>query len=171
MTFIYPHTLVEGILKSWDAFQAPRDNQQLDRPDIPEGIQALTPDPPPRPNHEQVRAMLDVTYHASFLVEEGRRVAVRVAFLPAITNLERVSINFHDSPIRFTVPFAFTVAEVLRLAPAIEPSTSLLLIGPPAENADSSELQIWGVFTPAQNLPVRSMVRPQARSRHPTASR
>lgn len=106
---------------------------------------------PPFPDEELLKAILDVLYHVSFLTEESRRVAVRVAYIPPdISEQEQRSVlNLHDSPIGFTPPISFTVSEVLRLAPALDATQSIIAVCPSrlaGLESLESPLAIWGIL-------------------------
>ncbi len=110
----------------------------------------------PFPDDEELKALFDVLYHVSFLTEESRHLAVRVAYLPPDLPNEQMrgQLNLHDSPVKFTSPILFTAAEVLRLAPAIEPTQSILVVcATSAVNieSDQSPLAIWGIINLGTN--------------------
>lgn len=142
MSFIYPRDLVNGVLRVWDAFQA-RTAEAPAKP-LKRKSRIIVSERriAPRPTVDELTEMLDVSYHASFLVEEARRIALRLAYWPSSVKAE----NVLDKPIVFAAPIPFSVADVLRLAPAVEPTTSILLVEPTGGDVTARPLQIWGVL-------------------------
>lgn len=156
MEYFYPHDLVAITLERWDRLQ-----KRLLRPArrrLPKTLKAgegrsahSSRKRPPFPDEESLKAILHVLYHVSFLTEESRPIAVRVAYiLPGTSEQERETVlNLHEPPIPFLSPMSFTASEVLRLAPAIEPRQSIIAVCPrELANLESREspLAIWGIL-------------------------
>jgi len=94
--------------------------------------------------------MLDVVYHVSFLTEEARQLAAVVAYVDPQLSQESGRIrNLWQPTIPFRAPLPFTVGEVLRLAPAIDPTQCLIAVCPgnlPGNAIDRRFLAIWGIL-------------------------
>ncbi len=104
---------------------------------------------PSLPTDEVLNRLLEVSYHASFLTEESRKIGFRIVFgsksdllseqqrHPAIgTHPEITLIEFQRSR-------TFNEKEILRLAPATDPTNVLICVGT-IENTE--ELEIWGLI-------------------------
>ena len=100
------------------------------------------------PNQTLLKIILDVVYHASFRTEESRRIAVRVAYLPPGTTERNGKYHLMYKPIALTNPVNFTVDEVMRLAPALDATRSMILVCPSELVLPEAEhpLVIWGVY-------------------------
>lgn len=130
---LYPIDLIEITSKLW------------------EQINSSLHSSPPFPTNDELKTILDVLYHVSFLTEENRRIAVRIVYIPQkdFKNKLPSYMNNHDPPIPFLQPIRFNVSEVLRLAPALEPTISAIAICSTKEIESSSvdsPLAIWGIF-------------------------
>lgn len=132
--YLYPQDLVEIIVKRWEHINS-----------------KLLHSSPPFPTEDELKTILDVLYHVSFLTEENRRIAVRIVYIPQkdFNNQLSTYMNNHDLPIPFLQPIRFNVSEVLRLAPALDPTVSAIAICSTKEIESSlvdSPLAIWGIF-------------------------
>ncbi len=99
---------------------------------------------PALPRREILERLLNVAYHATFTIEEGRRTKFRLAFgHPA--ELARPAIHRLLPPyavIELAEPRPYSVAEITRFAPATDPTRVLLGV----DLSDSGDLQIWGLL-------------------------
>lgn len=91
------------------------------------------------PSDAEIMQLLQVAYHASFLTEEGRRLGFRLAYIPRD---EPNSGWGGATPIPFDSPREFSVAEILRLAPATDPTKMLICV----EMRNTGGLVIWGML-------------------------
>lgn len=80
MTFVYPAQASELVSRRWQEFQ---DRQVSGRP-LPDDGGSHRNTQAPFPSSENLDLILDITYHASFLVEEGRRLFIRLLYLPPL---------------------------------------------------------------------------------------
>lgn len=96
---------------------------------------------PTFPSEEVLQKLFDVIYHVSFLTEESRKLAVRLAFLPT-EDCHADILNLHKSPVAFSSPRPFTPPEIMRLAPALDPTQSMIAVAP----SKSGDLEIWGLL-------------------------
>ena len=104
----------------------------------------------PFPPNKLLSYILDVLYHSSFLTEESRRVALRVTYLPPdLPEQEQKDILNHQGTVtRLLQPRPMTPSELLRLAPAVDPFHSMILV---AESKalglrDGAPLAVWGLL-------------------------
>lgn len=122
---------------------------------------------PNLPDKETFNRIVDVVYHASFLTEEKRRIWFRVTYAskdfimkaakkrtPSETS-ERYKISSFDRP------RVFNVSEIVKLAPAADPTQVLIGI---FEN-DEKEMEIWGLIEAGTSW--RKFVRHEASSAFP----
>ncbi|PFJ29347.1 hypothetical protein CN964_29970 [Bacillus cereus] len=136
MAFIYPKDLIPVIKDSWKKHQ---DTLIFSKKDIEV----------PFPSTANLEYILDVLYHVSFLTEESRKVSVTTAYFEPINCDIEKALNGNGPPIVFDNPVKFSVSEVLRLSPALDPKNTMLLICPEkCINLDynSNELVIWGIL-------------------------
>ncbi len=90
---------------------------------------------PSLPSENVVQKIIDVVYHASFLTEESRKLWFRVVYLkPEEIRKEDV--------IKFDLPRDFNVGELVKLAPAADPTQVLIGV---YEKKGLNKLEIWGV--------------------------
>ncbi|MCW3490234.1 DNA integrity scanning protein DisA nucleotide-binding domain protein [Dethiobacter alkaliphilus] len=146
--FFYPANLANVTKEKWDGIQkmfSPKPKVDGDK------IRELKAEQPPFPTEEELNYLLDVIYHASFLTEESRRIAVRVAYIlpQAVDGKVSPIMNHHNPPIPFNKPISFSVSEILRLAPAVDPTNSIIVVGPAKDvglKSTESALAIWGIL-------------------------
>lgn len=155
MEYTYPHDLIPIMKKKWNTFQArlnaPEPVKESGRKKSKGSGKTASILPSPFPDDKSLKTLLDVIYHVSFLTEESRRIAGRVAYIPPNCSDENIinHLNHHKPPIKFLTPNPFTIGEVLRLAPAIEPTQSILAVCPSqlvGLDSDSYPLAIWGIL-------------------------
>jgi len=112
-TFLYPRDLYRRLRKVWNA--AP-----------------FTTGWPPveLPEQQTLNQLLDVCYHASFLVEESRPVTFRAVFIEHTTPLKPLEADkTHPTELYlFDAPLPFTAAEVRQVAPAADLTSVLIAI-------------------------------------------
>ena len=82
------------------------------------------------PDKEIFQNMIDTVYHASFLTEESRRMWFRVVYISPkeVEEIEKIpiSIGYDKTIIKFDKPRIFDVNELLKLAPAADPTQVLI---------------------------------------------
>ncbi|MDX2111695.1 MAG: DNA integrity scanning protein DisA nucleotide-binding domain protein [Verrucomicrobiota bacterium] len=102
---------------------------------------------PKLPSDSIMNELLEVAYHASFLTEEGRKLSFRVIFAIESDIAEANTRRGHSAarPIVFNCPRDFTVAELLRLSPAVEFTQGLICVAE-FKREKRSKLEIWGVL-------------------------
>jgi hypothetical protein len=132
MMHIYPPSLVEVIKKAWKKMKlVPRTRER-----------------PPLPSDSLLQELLAITYHASFLKEEGRRLSYRVIVYPKSEFNEKISLSQREERCAiFSEPRSFSVAEVLRLAPAAESVRSIICV----DINHKKQWQIWGLLDTGSN--------------------
>jgi len=161
--FLYPPNIVEKIKARWKRVHArglrgpavawelkngefvrvnPKKHERVDRDLKAEGI--------PFPDDDALIFLLDTLYHTSLLTEERRSVGARVMYLPVRLpeRLKKFDINLQGEPIRLLPPFPLTAAQLARLAPAVDPKNSLIVVGNAEELGLPSEppLAVWGIL-------------------------
>jgi hypothetical protein len=160
MPFLYPRDLIEAVKDAWNKFQGPRkvtlvaysDSKGRTRTSRkrPERIESGKVDKIPFPSDEALSHLLDSVFHASLLTEEGRRLGIRVAFLPSSISDEarRSDLNCHDLPSKLLPLRSLTPSELLRLVPAINPAHTIILVenAPDTQHNHRSPLVIWGIM-------------------------
>lgn len=107
--------------------------------------------PPPMPADDVIRTLLDISYHASFETEEGRRPGFRlILYSPGDHNerwgAERQNRGYYDQSFRLILLDSerpFNVAEVHRLAPAAEFKRLLICVRNTERKSVLSSLHIW----------------------------
>jgi hypothetical protein len=106
--------------------------------------------PPALPEDGALALLLEVVYHASFLTEEGRRLGLRVIYLPPASPEDRRDVigNLDTKPIRLIPPRPLNPAELLRIAPAADPAQTLIVVGESNSVGMSGEapLAIWALL-------------------------
>jgi hypothetical protein len=103
---------------------------------------------PTFPTEEVLRKLFDVIYHVSFLTEESRKLAVRLAFLTP-EDCHADILNLHNSPMAFSSPRPCTPPEIMRLAPALDPTQSMIAVAPSESvglTNSAHSLAIWGLL-------------------------
>ena len=147
MDYIYPDDrLVIFITEQWGRIQeALHGNRETNLSEVER--KELT-EKPVFPNQTLLKMILDVVYHASFRTEESRRIAVRVAYLPPGITERNGKYHLMYKPIALTRPINFTVDEVMRLAPALDATRSMILVCPSELVLSEGEhpLVIWGLY-------------------------
>ncbi len=141
--FLYPADLVAKCKEGWERF-----HRRLTRPVVrSEGDHTEGPErvDPPFPSDEHLLELIETVYHLSFLAEEGRRIAIRVIYLPPHTFEHRNGLNLHGEPARLLRPAKLSVGELLKLAPAVQATESAILVCSP-EGEISDRLAIWGIL-------------------------
>ncbi|QQS34940.1 MAG: DNA integrity scanning protein DisA nucleotide-binding domain protein [Ignavibacteriales bacterium] len=141
MEFKYPKDLIKILKERWFNFQ-----KTLDTPSKKFKKQKDKD----FPNDRNLKTILNVIYHASFLTEESRRIAYRIGYVSPEKCEQKISdINMISEPIKLLIPVPFTVQEILKIAPSVNPNQSLVLISEGDKiqtNLENSELYIWGIL-------------------------
>ena len=125
-SFIYPSQFLEKIKTSWK-------NSKLSKVD----------EVPPLPEDQVIGKLLDVCYHASFKTEENRRIKFQIAFCnkSIVEDEYKEEIPNKVYSIPFSKPRDFTVKELLRLAPATDPSSVFIGV-----YLEEGQVKIWGLL-------------------------
>lgn len=121
MEFKYPSDIVQLIRKRWNTWQ-----KILNEPDIKNKKSNVTVE---FLSNVKLKYILDVIYHASFLTEESKRIILRVGYMSQ-SNLRKNAgiLNMHNEPIALLKPVPFSVSELLKISPSLDPNQSILLI-------------------------------------------
>jgi hypothetical protein len=103
---------------------------------------------PELPADNVLEELLEVAYHASFLTEEGRKLHFRIIFAPQEKLTEQNPYRQHSKlrPIVFNSPREFSVAEVLRLAPALDMTQVIICVSQVNRSTKNPKLGIWGLL-------------------------
>jgi hypothetical protein len=97
---------------------------------------------PVLPNKETFKKIIDIVCHASFLTEERRRIWFRVAYIsPDAVEEKRKPLDYIRI-VKFDKARVFSVNELMKLAPAADPTQ--VLIG--VHEGETNELAIWGLI-------------------------
>jgi hypothetical protein len=96
------------------------------------------------PDKEIFQNMIDTVYHASFLTEESRRIWFRVVYISPkeVEEKDKNHLRYVNT-VEFDKPRMFTVSELLKIAPAAEPTQVLIGVH---RKEKSKELEIWGLI-------------------------
>lgn len=121
MNKAYPQDLAMYIKNYWDK-----------KGFIHEGIKI-----PVLPEDKYLLELLEVSYHASLLTEESRRVKFRIAFCSP-SDVTKYNV-FNIIPL--TNSREFTTSELLRLAPATDLNKVIICV-----KVQNSKLEIWGLL-------------------------
>jgi hypothetical protein len=133
--FLYPRDLYRRLSKVWDASPC------------------TTGWPPVAlPEQQILNHLLDVCYHASFLVEESRPVTFRAVFLEHTTPIKPLEADqSHPTELYlFDAPVPFTAEEVRQVAPAADLTSVLIAIQ--CTDAGSGALGIVGLVDIGSSL-------------------
>lgn len=123
--FIYPSDLYEVVSTKWNIKKWEHDII------------------PAFPSNEIFLNMIEVVYHASFLTEESRRIWFRVVYIsPNEIEKDKIHLRYVRT-IKFDEPRIFNVNELLKLAPAADPTQVLIGV---YNIENSNELEIWGLI-------------------------
>ncbi len=131
----------QGLTQKWgmafESAQYPRDLASVLLTEIEGTTKGLDPSVAPIPTHREIEALLDVTFLASLLEEEGRRTQFRLAFVGS-----QGAVNSQLAVFTFRQPVPLTARAIAKLAPAVDPGNSYLGI-----EADSDgQLRAWGII-------------------------
>lgn len=124
---VYPINLLKDLKAAWT------DSKEHEHDKVPK-----------LPSDKVLLELLEVTYHASFLTEESRKLGVRILFVEH----DELKQQF-DSPhsvdskslLKFDIKRPFSKSEILRLAPATDPEKMLIGVG----HDSKAGLSIWGL--------------------------
>jgi Probable sensor domain DACNV len=133
--FLYPRDLYRSLHKVWNA-------------------SPFTTGWPPvaLPEQKTLNQLLDVCYHASFLVEESRPVTFRAVFIEHTTPIKPLEADqSHPTELYlFDTPVPFTAEEVRQVAPAADLTSVLIAIQ--CTDAGSGALGIVGLVDIGSSL-------------------
>jgi hypothetical protein len=133
--FLYPRDLYRSLHKVWNA-------------------SPFTTGWPPvaLPEQQTLNQLLDVCYHASFLVEESRPVTFRAVFLEHTTPIKPLEADqSHPTELYlFDAPVPFTAEELRQVAPAADLTSVLIAIQ--CTDAGSGALGIVGLVDIGSSL-------------------
>lgn len=157
MAFAYPPNLIDLVKERWNRHHGPKrfvlvaSGPGMRRPR--EEVTRIEPgssESIPFPSDQHLLTILEAVYHSSFLIEEGRRISLRVNYIPpSLPSEDRLRVlNQQGTVTRLLQPRPVSPAELLRLAPAVDPSQSMILVGTSAETGegDSDVLVMWGLL-------------------------
>jgi len=132
MNYIYPTSLLTVLKEKWAHFKPWGRKQAL----------------PPLPEDSALEQLLAVTYHASFMREEGRALGFRIIAYPrSHFKEEEVSPHRTQRCAAFSEMRPFSVAELRRLAPAAESIRSIICV----DLDEKSNWHIWGLLDTGSN--------------------
>lgn len=111
--FLYPRDLYERLTKDWDSAPLGAGWPKVELPDA-----------------SILNTFLDVCYHASFLVEEGRRIAFRAIYIDKDTSIRPPGASDSHPTALYTLdtPLPLNPKELCRLAPAADPTRVLIAV-------------------------------------------
>ncbi|MHC4574475.1 MAG: putative sensor domain DACNV-containing protein [Planctomycetota bacterium] len=112
------------------------------------GIKSELFKPPMLPSARILNDLLEVSYHASLLKEEKRRVGFRIVFAEQhdICKEDKYHKYSSNRPIIFSEPRPFSVSEILRLSPALEMTQVLICVSQINRSKKNPRLGIWGLL-------------------------
>jgi hypothetical protein len=147
MAFVYPAQASNLVSQQWRRFQ----DQHVSGQSLADKDGSQLNAQPPFPSNENLELILDSVYHASFLVEEGRRLFIRLIYLPPNVCNEgwEQMLNHSNSPFTMHPPRPLSVSEILRLAPALDPFQSTLVVCADDDldrPTGSATVVIWGIL-------------------------
>ncbi|PGM61823.1 hypothetical protein CN947_12935 [Bacillus cereus] len=137
MKYIYPYNLIEPTKEKLkllaEAYK-----------EFPSIFQNMT-----IPTDQDISSMMDIMYHVSFEKEESRFISAKIAFMePNSSEYKSKRLTNNVEPIKFEKGIKFELNEIVRLSPAFNPKTSILVVCPECRinnESDSNKLVIWGV--------------------------
>jgi hypothetical protein len=140
-TYLYPADLLQPCKAAWEKMQNARSGAANPR-------SPWNRSDPPFPSDEHLLELLETIYHASFLVDEGRRIGLRVMYVLPETFENQKGLNLGKSPARFARHIDLSVGALLKLAPAVRASESAIALAPIAtlRSDTSNGLAFWGVL-------------------------
>jgi hypothetical protein len=111
--FLYPRDLYRRLSKAWNSSP------------FTTGWPAIA-----LPEQKTLNQLLDVCYHASFLVEESRPVTFRAVFIEKTTPIKPLGADnsYPTELYMFDAPLPFTAAELRQLAPSADLTRVLIAI-------------------------------------------
>ncbi len=95
----------------------------------------------PLPSREEMLAVIHVAFQASLLSEEGRPVRFRIVLCDPEDLNDDFEVRGRNRALVFSESRPLTVPEIVRLAPAADPSQTLIGVG----SDDRAALWIWGL--------------------------
>ena len=131
--FSAPGDLVEPICRAWATETQYFLENQIGR----------LPSPP------RLRELLDTVFQTSLLAEEGRPLALHVVYAePGFWVATKNTVVLRTIPIALAAAGPFTVQELRRFAPAVDPWTTAILVceSPVDANKDYLSLMMWGIL-------------------------
>lgn len=131
--FTYPHELLSELESAWDKYR-PAPGEKAPR----------------LPAKRIVRRLLEVAYHASFMTEEMRRIVYHIIYCPRSTTQDSYARGARKYSRIFSIAFEksrpFNEREILRLAPATDPTKVLIGVECADGGENEEKLQIWGLI-------------------------
>jgi hypothetical protein len=150
MALKYPKDLAKEIAKRWAGFQPPTGTPLTTvvcnapgRHVIMRAAESSLPEP------GILEQLIETLYHVSLLTEEGRELAVRISYLTPddFKGKGKGDQVIHDPPVAFSTARQFTIAEIVRLAPALDPNRSVLVVCPSSRLGHANgSLATWGIL-------------------------
>lgn len=108
---------------------------------------------PPIPRDSVLQMLLETSFGASLLTEEGRRPGFRLIYLSpdALSAKQEYREFTRARTISFTCRRPFIVSEIVRLAPAAKMDRSLICVYDFSSDGSAEDLQIWGLLDVGAN--------------------
>jgi len=125
VSYTYPDALLEVVKQRWATGSSLRSSSAK----------------VPLPEDKYILDLLHIAFQASLLSEEGRPLSFRIVFCTPQELRKDVSLRNRNRPLIFSQPRPLSISELVGLAPAVDPSQSL--IGVTAGGRDG--LLVWGL--------------------------
>ncbi len=104
------------------------------------------------PPTSELKILLNVAFHATFLTEEGRRSGFRLVYYPFTEyKKDQEHPRHHARLLPLDIPRPYTIAEVNRLAPAAELTRMLICIDNISNDLQKPDLRIWAMLDVGEN--------------------
>lgn len=104
------------------------------------------------PSTSELKVLLDVAFHATFLTEEGRRPGFCLSYYSPKQYEEDQKEPFHPARlIPLDNPRPYTIAEVNRIAPAAELTRMVICVYNISSDPQEPNLRIWAVLDIGEN--------------------
>lgn len=104
------------------------------------------------PSTSELKILLNVAFHATFLPEEGRRPGFRLLYYHSKDDKKDEWDPDHITRLLpLDVPRPYTIAEINRLAPAAEPTRMLICIHNISNDPQKPDLRIWAMLDVGAN--------------------
>ena len=146
MSLQYPCDMTKPLQKAWEDFYVDYSKSYKIGD---EQIRLLKP---PFPTENGLRNLLDTAFYTSLRTEEGRILRFRLIYSPLNYLLDH-KCELHNGsltpPLVFDTPRPYSINELIKLSPAIDPIQSAIIIAPSTKESStdpgSGELSIVGL--------------------------